>query len=832
MIAKDKEWDPLNPDIWARVLGLVHVPMFGSREKQLVGSHSVLLDGDASSFALSVTEDSRFTYDDAPLSWAWSANLRHSVIINERSREMFLRRWDGPSGTVRKFRLPKNPQAASGLLEILGKSPRPRPDDVVLFVLRAFWTIRNSLASPDGLDAIKLLNVVLLGTESVLRKKIREDDWVGSRTVQEAVSQLDPAQQSLAETEGLSDKVLQTSLGESLLDHFLSPEPVSQCRLDPELLLRHASGQLYQEAHLQLEREARQLYLPGLAPDTAQTGLLTKDVRFTPPSLARVLAEQALDVARDQISKNRPIEILDPACGSGVFLQEALRELVQRGYSGKLTLRGFDTSTISCAIARFCLGRAKLDAGEIRLTIDIRQEDSLRNEWGAPNIILMNPPFIPWDRMAPEDQDCLKGILGGLARYRMDMAMAFMWRASQSLPESAVMASLLPAPLFETQSGQKWREALADDHDVLLLGRFEGYGFFRNSLVEPGILLLRRKTTTSAESSERVRVLIAKSGHEDEAIRGLRQHLEYSTAPREWDSFLLHPVSITSASWMPRFRRAMQRAELLAMAGMTTVKDLFSVHQGIRTGYNPAFVLSSKDLESLPGKEKTYFRPIASNSTIRDGVVSPDEYVFYPYDASGETIVLEKDLVKKVPRYYGQWLEPNREQLASRKKIKPGRWWLLQWPRSWQMSKRPKLVSTYFGDRGSFAFDDDGSFVVLQGHGWLWKESPIEDTEELAEEDVIDFVDTPLPWAYLCLLNSGIFEDLLESSCPRVQGGQFDLSPRFVNRLYLPDLSNDLQITGDLVEELAQFGRQIHAGEMPDVDRIDQVVARAYGLPK
>ena len=830
MIAKDKEWNPLNPHAWARVLGLVHVPMFGLRKELPVGSHSVLLDGDASSFALSVTEDSRFTYDDDPLSWAWSANLRHSVIINERSREMFLRRWDGPSGTVRKFRLPKNPQAASGLLEILGKSPRPRPDDVVLFVLRAFWTIRNSLASPDGLDAIKLLNVVLLGTESVLRKKIPASDWVRSRTVKEAVLQLDTTQRSLAETEGLSDQVLQTSLGESLLDHFLSPEPVSQCRLDPDLLLRHASGQLYQEAHLRLEHEARQAYLPGLAPDTAPTGLLTKDVRFTPPSLARALVEQALDAAPDCISKRRPLEILDPACGSGIFLQEALRELVQRGYSGKLTLRGFDTSAISCTIARFCLERAKLDAGKIRLTIDIRQEDSLGNEWGSPNIILMNPPFVPWDRMAPEDQDRVKDILGGLAKYRMDMAMAFMWRAARSLPESAVMASVLPAPLFETQSRQEWREALAADHDVLFLGRFEGYGFFRNSLVEPGILLLRRKTTPSVGTSERVRVLIAKSGHEDEAIRGLRQHLEYSTAPREWDSFLLHPVSITSASWMPRFRRAMQRAELLAMAGMTTVKDLFSVHQGILTGCNPAFVLSSKDLESLPGKEKTYFRPIASNSTIHDGVVSPDEYVFYPYDASGPTITTEEKLVKKLPRYSERWLKPSRDKLTSRKHVQFDKWWLLDRPRAWQMVGEPKLVSTYFGDRGSFAFDDDGSFVVLQGYGWLWKGFSINDGSESAAEDGLEFSETLLPWAYLCLLNSGIFEDLLESSCPRVQGGQFNLSARFANRVYLPDLSNDLQVTGDLVEELAQFGRRIHAGEMPDVDRIDQVAARAYGL--
>ena len=122
----------------------------------------------------------------------------------------------------------------------------------------------------------------------------------------------------------------------------------------------------------------------------------------------------------------------------------------------------------------------------------------------------------------------------------------------------------------------------------------------------------------------------------------------------------------------------------------------------------------------------------------------------------------------------------------------------------------------------------DGSFVVVQGYGWLWKGIAGGSTAHAPRPK---FADTPLPWAYLCLLNSGVFESLLEGTCPRVQGGQFNLSSRFINRVYLPDLSNDLQITADLVEELARLGRQIHAGQMPEVTEIDEAATRAYGLP-
>ena len=131
----------------------------------------------------------------------------------------------------------------------------------------------------------------------------------------------------------------------------------------------------------------------------------------------------------------------------------------------------------------------------------------------------MNPPFVPWDRMASEEKESVKEILGSLAKYRMDLAMAFVWRAVQSLSNTAVMASVSPTPLFETDSGQGG-VSMAADNDVLLVGCFEGYGFFRGSLVEPGILLLRHRTVQPRNDSPRIRVIIAKSGHEDEAIRG------------------------------------------------------------------------------------------------------------------------------------------------------------------------------------------------------------------------------------------------------------------------------------------------------------------------
>ena len=435
----------------------------------------------------------------------------------------------------------------------------------------------------------------------------------------------------------------------------------------------------------------------------------------------------------------------------------------------------------------------------------------------------MNPPFVPWERMPPADQEVVNHELGGLKRFRADLAMAFIWKGVKTLSSNSSLATVLPAPLFETDSGEKWRDAIKSRAELLFLGRFAGYGFFRGSTVEPGMLVLKGRTSASPRESAVVRVLAAKSGSEDAALCALRRGSERSPSPADWDVFSVQEQSLTSASWMPRFRHSMQLVETLAASGVASVADLFDVHQGIRTGDNKAFVLSAAELASLPKKERLNFKPIASNSTIRDGTISPDEFVFFPYDSSGLTITTEEELAKRVPRYFERWLAPGKTRLASRRGIDPNQWWRLTRPRSWQFRKQPKLTSTYFGYRGSFAYDEAGEFAVLQGYAWLWKRKKLQGSPS--------FDESSLPWGYLAILNSPVFETLLESSCPRVQGGQFNLSTRFVDGVFLPDLADSLRYTGALIEKLARLGRRIHSGDMPELDALDELARQAYGIP-
>lgn len=829
-------WDPKSPRSWANMLGLVHVPLFGNSTTPAskIGDHAVLLDGHRASFAISAADNAHVTFDDEPLSWAWSANVCHLLTIDTTRSEMFLRRWDTP-GHMRHFRLPRHGRGAHEFLSLLENSSEPKTTDVILHILKAFRQIRSAFARP--IDSIHVLNTFLLGTEAVRTKKIDESRWLRCRQVNDAVDMLVKDGIEDAEIFDLSAEARSATL-RNLASYFLTPDPMTGCRLEPALLLRHASSQLYQEAHLEFEREPQNLPLLFDNGGTdVRRGNLERDVRYTPTNLARSLVQNALTaIAAKRNGQLAKLTILDPACGSGVFLLEALRELVARDFTGEVTIKGIDKSPIACAIAKFCLRRAtrELNPATIKATIEIKNCDSLHTSWAAPDVVVMNPPFVAWDRMAREDQESVRSILANRASGRLDKAMAFLWKAVEEVSAAGVIATVLPSPLLENHSGAALRQEIANSANLRMVGRFEGTGFFTGSMVETSFILLQKHSTgTAGAELEPIEVVLAKEGYEGAALRAVRLHQGGSERTSEsseasFEVYRTNRNAFPDGNWSPRSGRSLELISLLSSNGIATVEQLFDVKQGAHTGCNQAFVLSVEEFNLLPAGERHFFRPVAGNATIKAGELLRTEFVFYPYDEDGLSITSERELKSKLKKFYDLRLRHYKDDLSKRARI--DQWWEFSEGRAWQRSRQSKLVSTYFGDRGSFGYDSKGSFIVLQGYGWLWKGKEAVATDP-GRRFSISFHQSNLPYAYLAVLNSGLFERILECFCPRMQGGQFNLSKRFVNSAFLPDFTNETRVRGSLIADLAQLGQSIHEGEKIDARTIDQVCMLAYNLP-
>ena len=837
MSNSNNRWNPLSTHAWAEATGLAHVPLYGPARTQTTASDcAVLLDGRRHSLGMYTEEDSeRLVYSSDPLSWSWSANLRHSFILTRNAA--IYRRWDLPD-RVTRYELPSTPLEAIRLFEKVGSERAVTSSDVISRLLTTFRQVRANLAAYDSdpVAAIQVFNALLVGTEMARRGKQDENAWRNCRTIGEALDMVSGGDSSVQV--GKVPTAARETPATYILNAFIDPDPHTKCQLDPYLLIRHASGVLYQEAHFQLEREGAP-YLPGLAPPRkpALKSQVVSDARFTPPPLARAMVEQAVAMSNLFEQDHDNIVILDPACGSGVFLQQILQELSRIGHRGRVKLVGCDTSAVSCAIAKFCLNREARDvAKDLDVEVDVSQTDALTNDWPESDLVLMNPPFAAWRKMPGAEREQVKTVLGNLFKGHSDKAMAFVWKGVQALRPNGILASVVPSPFLESNAGERWRAAIAERANIGLIGRFGGFSYFQNAMVEPAFFVLRRKSSDEV-SPIPTRVVLAREGHEEDALRVLRRNPDGTGLGDDPDVsvFTSAPGLLTPASWLPRSQRRDELISRLAKSKMTTIGELFDVKQGAITGKNSAFIVSSAVYRSLPESERAYFRAAAGTPTIREGRLLAEEYVFYPYSEDGTVAITIDTLVDSLPTFYRTRLRDEQLTLASRAGVNPAQWWLLTWPRTEiHASCQPKIVTSYFGSSGSFAYDNRGDFVVVQGYVWLWRHPEQDTATEYMSEDgepELKFHKSHLPWAYTAILNSGIFESLLSLSCPRVQGGQYNLSTRFVTNAYLPDLSDENTVTGDDVRDLGFLGRALAEGNHIDIERLNRVVANAYGIP-
>lgn len=797
---------------------MAHSRLFGARDAP-PGNHVVFLDGRAGSFALSIGADKDLIFDPQPVSWAWSSYLRHSLIITGTASQIFLRSWERPS-EAHKLAMPRSASDAEALLQRLLLVRRPRSGDVVAKMIAAFKDLRSSLSSyhADNLPVIRVFNLLITLADANGVQSLLQHEVIGDLLDHGPAMQYDDLRPY---RDASVDRAAQL---------IASASPRGLLPVDPHLLIRHASGHLYQEAHFELERQAyiQPLLFGGREPNVATRGHRQRDARLTPPELARTLIEQSL---RQFGELPHRLESLDPACGSGVFLQELLRELEAVNYRGHVRLAGFDLSPVSVEISNFCLDRAVRDAnaGGLAAEHGIEIRNALHDDWGTPQLILMNPPFVSYKDMAQDDRAACKDILGNLAIGHFDKAMAFIWKAVRALSPGGVVASVLPGPLLDGSNGERWRKALLEHGDICAVGRFGGYSYFQGAMVEPAFIVLKKHGGHQGRVGP-MAVVIAEEAAEDAAMRALRKGQAVEAEDGSTLVSFENDGPRRAGNWMPRNYK---RRELLArLVDTPCVRDLFRVRQGVIAGNNDVFILRSEEFQSLPPEEREFFGPAAGTATIRNGQLLEQEYVFYPYDTNGLRLTTEEQLKQTIPRYYAGWLKPAKPILMLRRSKDESNWWTLTEYRAWQPRFRPKIVTAYFGASGKFAYDDTGRFVCVHGYAWSWRVDYPLAADDAGDEPplLLRFYQTEVPWSYVAILNSLPFSALLSCFCTRVQGGQFNLSIRYVNNVPIPDLLSGY-FPEDLAASLASIGRRLSRGEGIDHSVLTPLVSKAYGVP-
>ena len=772
-----------NLDTWRTELRLMPVPLFGHENER----RYVLLNGGKGNFCLDLAAEGQ-NDDGTERDRAWSADVGHYVkVLQDQVR---VSRWDQSSAEIIKRDL-----VANNIIQFqtyLEDRQPSKTSSVVGHFISIYRQVRTLLGKRvDGSGALQAFLYLLASADDPSGNgSLNRIDWnklPRARELAESLTEI--------ERDGIREEMVRTRPGD---------------RLTPiiPLVLRHASGRLFQEAHYLVELDPQQSLFS--APEAKPVGRdSTLGAFFTPSPLVRTVVEEAL---KAQPVLPTDITVLDPACGSGEFLREALRQLQLRGHAGRVKLVGWDISPAALSMAQFALDWERGQSG-LNVDLELKERDALSlDTWNTgASLILMNPPFISWQGMNEAQRQRVVERLGVLSSKRPDYASVFFFNAANALVDNGIIGAVLPASLLDGESYVDLRQAIANVVKPHLIARLGSHTVFADAMVDAALYVgvhgqidrppLAVWSNHKADSSAR-------------ALRRLRsispmQVPSYAFDGGDYSVYAAEHIGCDGGSWAPRPYAAYH---LLQEVGhLPKAASLFDVSQGTITGLNNVFLVRREYVEGLPKGERKYFRPAVVNNSITNGLLNDNTYVFYPH-GHGLEIDSEDTLLKKLKVFSADRLVPNKTALRKRSATKRDKWWALTRPRQKLDAKGPKLISTYFGGAGSFAWDSDGRYVPIQGYGWTPKSNAVAGCEA----------------AYLALLNHPLIDTLLSGVSNNLSGGQWNLSERYVNHLPLPKL----RAADTVTVALTVIGNALTHGMPVDRDMWNRSVGAAFGLKR
>ncbi|MDO9577178.1 MAG: N-6 DNA methylase [Candidatus Cloacimonadales bacterium] len=772
----------LNIDYWRKSLGLLPMKLFSDS----VNEH-ILLNGNVGNFCIDFVADK--SYEDY-YSYAWSSNTNNFITIKEDKLNLY--NWLLNRNEV--YPIEKISNKIDKFYSYLLQNSYSSELDIVPFIINIFKSLRNFTDEKDeGVQALNHLLLLLAAyDDGVDFCNIDREKWYISDFSTEAGT-------------------------EDFLEEFKRGIGASNLKPNIELILRHSSGQLFQEA----QKEAifpvnREKDLFGFYDTEYELKKkLFSSFHYTPSYLVRSIVENSLSELN--ISEMTTIKIFDPACGSAEFLLEALKQLKSIGYKGDVIIKGWDLSESAINISNFLLKYEQREWANKLLFEFEKVENSLTQDWENDyDLILMNPPFSSWELMNKDNREIVSDVLNTKSRKRPNLASAFIIKSIRHLRENGIFGAVIPSSILLMDSYKDLRNEIKESLSLKLVGKLGNY-VFKNALTDISILIGKKPKT---ECNTTLLWTKNEPGIVSTALRDLRK-VNYQMLPyiKDKKTHSIYKVNRypQKENWkiisFLEQKLIKQLNELVAMGNLKTVQDIFNVKQGIRTGNNKIFIITKDQYENLPNEEKTFFRPSIDNKSIKNGVLSKVNYVWFPYSNSKNLLITsENELIQNASTYYNKYLFRYKEHLINRKKDIPF-WWSLSDYAPRLIPFSTKLVSTEFGKSGSFAFDEKGEYVVERGNGWIPKK----------EFEKIDY-----NYAYIAILNSSIFEQLLSIYSRQLAGGKwYDLGKKYTSKIPIPEINNDI-VEAKVYNKLVQLGKSINEGDFSVVQLIDEILIKYF----
>lgn len=290
---------------------------------------------------------------------------------------------------------------------------------------------------------------------------------------------------------------------------------------------------------------AQQLYLDFQAYDFRYIPVETLSAVYeqfieSPKEKGAIYTPEAVaDYLLSEVNSFKPLssstKVLDPACGSGIFLVLTYRRLIEQELARQSAeslspeelvsllnnLYGVERERDACYVAEFSLILTLLHYIEPRElhkneefkfprlhNTQIINDDFFNEElslWNSPNRfgwIIGNPPWVPADKKQQKARDWIKQNNRTKPVGNLSLAEAFSWRVRDLATDDAVIGLLLPATSLVNIISKKYRQSFFKKNQILRISNFANWRdvlFPGRSALPPASVIYNR---TRAENPE------------------------------------------------------------------------------------------------------------------------------------------------------------------------------------------------------------------------------------------------------------------------------------------------------------------------------------------
>lgn len=488
------------------------------------------------------------------------------------------------------------------------------------------------------------------------------------------------------------------------------------------------------------------------------------------------------------------IKVLDPACGSGAFLNQAFDFLYNEGQKvneviydlegGQAqlfdlhkhilsnNLYGVDLNNESVEITKLSLwlktankyqelttlddnikcGNSLIDDESIVGDYAFKWEEEFKEimEQGGFDVVIGNPPYVRQEFIS-NIKDYLKQhyeVYNGSA----DLYTYFVEKGVELTKQNGYLSMIFPNKFMRARYGKSLRGYLTKT-EMLKLIDFGDLPIFQDAVTYPFILTLKKKVAQ--------RHLIEACNVKELDIANLNSYLEK-------ESFELNSESLTDESWYLADSTKTDLVSKIKEAGIS-LKDYTNspIYSGIKTGYNKAFIIDKNQKDELIKADKS------ASKIIEPFLMGTDIGRYKINDAEKYIILLKKDMdIQKYPSILN-YMQEHKAKLANRSDIKgKGEWYELRACSYYDLFKEDKIIFPDISPIPRFYLDESGYYTDMTGF----------------------FIPSNSKYL-LALLNSKLMFFYFSSISSSIRGGYYRFKRQYVEKLPIKKIDDELENT-------------------------------------